>query len=142
MADLQKLLDAATKGPWAVEGTRHSGNLEIGPGTRLHMVGPDGDAVAAVFFDMKTGRGFMDARLIALAPQLAAALIKAEEVLAESVEIVHKEYVRATLETVNAGPHHLLQKQMDAWRVRCMNAEKVSRAALSEIRALTGGRHD
>lgn len=69
----------------------------------------------------------------------AAALIKAEEALAESVEIVHKEYVRATLETVNAGPHHLLQKQMDAWRVRCMNAEKVSRAALSEIRALTEG---
>jgi hypothetical protein len=83
-----------------------------------------------------------DARLIALAPQLAAALIKAEDALAESVEIVHKEYVRATLETVNAGPHHLLQKQMDAWRVRCMNAEKVSRAALSEIRDLTGGNDD
>lgn len=139
MADLRKLLDDATPGPWAVDSTsNHVGMREIsGPSLtcRGFTIATDVDYRRAALIEA-------DARLIALAPQLAAALIKAEEALAESVEIVHKEYVRATLETVNAGPHHLLQKQMDAWRVRCMNAEKVSRAALSEIRALTGGRHD
>ena len=59
-----------TPGPWQVAGTRHSGDLRIGRDTRLHAVGPDGDAVAMVFYDMKTGRGFQDARLIAAAPDL------------------------------------------------------------------------
>lgn len=63
-----------TPGPWQVCGTRHTGDLKIGRDARLHMVGPDGDAVAAVFFDMKTGRGFRDARLIAAAPELLQAL--------------------------------------------------------------------
>jgi hypothetical protein len=62
-----------TPGPWQVAGTRHSGDLKIGPNTRLHMVGPDGDAVSAVFFDMKTGIGLADARLIAAAPDLLEA---------------------------------------------------------------------
>lgn len=128
--ELKALLDEATPGPWRIVPDQE---------------GEPAQCITADGFDMATAwggylRAEADARLIALAPDLAAALIKAEEALAESVEIVHKEYVRATLETVNAGPHHLLQKQMDAWRVRCMNAEKVSRAALSEIRALTGGR--
>ncbi|GLQ36709.1 hypothetical protein GCM10007908_03290 [Rhizobium albus] len=38
------------------------------------MVGPDDDAVAAVFFDMETGRGLKDARLIAAAPEMLEAL--------------------------------------------------------------------
>lgn len=66
--------NAHTPGPWQVGGTRHSGNLELGRDTRLHMVGPDGDYVAAVFFDMVTGRGLKDARLISAAPDLLAAL--------------------------------------------------------------------
>lgn len=63
-----------TPGPWVVAGTRHSGNLEIGKDTRLHWVGPDGDAVCGVFYDMNTHRGWADARLIAAAPELLAAL--------------------------------------------------------------------
>jgi len=63
-----------TPGPWQVSGTRHSGDLKIGRDTRLHAVGPDGDALAMVFFDMKTGRGFADARLIAAAPDMHAAI--------------------------------------------------------------------
>jgi hypothetical protein len=62
-----------TAGTWQVAGVRHSGDLKIGPNARLHFVGPDGDAVAAVFFDMKTGRGIADARLIAAAPDLLEA---------------------------------------------------------------------
>lgn len=51
--------------------------------------------------------------------------------LREAVEIVHKAYVSATMEAVNAGPNHPLAKQMDAWRARCMMAEIDARAALA-----------
>lgn len=60
---------------------------------------------------------------------------EAVEALREAVEIVHKAYVSATMEAVNAGPDHPLAKQMDAWRLRCMRAETDARAAL----ARTGG---
>ena len=63
-----------TPGPWQVSGTRHSGDLRIGRDTRLHAVGPDEDAVAMVFYDMKTGRGLKDARLIAAAPDMLNAI--------------------------------------------------------------------
>lgn len=53
--------------------------------------------------------------------------------LREAVEIVHKAYVSATMEAVNAGPNHPLAKQMDTWRARCMRAETDARAALAKI---------
>ena len=62
-----------TPGPWQVSGVRVK-SLPLGRDTQLHMVGPNGDEVAAVFFDTKTGRGFADARLIAAAPDLLQAL--------------------------------------------------------------------
>jgi len=60
-----------TPGPWQVYGTRQSGHVHLG---KMHMVGPDDDPVAAVFFDPKTGRGLADAHLIAAAPDMYAAL--------------------------------------------------------------------
>lgn len=80
--DLAALVAQATPGPWAVEGARHSGDLKIGPNTRLHFVGPDGDAVAAVFFDMKTGQGLPDAKLIAMAPDLAYKVLEQQAEIA------------------------------------------------------------
>lgn len=86
--DLAALVAQATPGPWAVEGARHSGDLKIGPNTRLHFVGPDGDAVAAVFFDMKTGQGLPDAKLIAMAPDLARTVMEQQaEIEAQAAEI-------------------------------------------------------
>jgi hypothetical protein len=63
-----------TPGPWQVSGVRIKVAPKIGADTRLINVGPDGDHVAMVFFDMDTGRGWNDARLIAAAPDLLAAL--------------------------------------------------------------------
>lgn len=63
-----------TKGPWQVSGTRLTSAPAIGKDTRLLQVGPDGDTLALVFFDMKTARGQLDARLIAAAPDLLEAL--------------------------------------------------------------------
>jgi hypothetical protein len=78
---LARLLKGAADGPWSVSGVRHAGILKIGDDTRLHFVGPDGDSVAGVFFDMKTGRGWEEARLISLAPELAAEVIALREAL-------------------------------------------------------------
>ncbi|MBN8292867.1 hypothetical protein JI664_12905 [Rhodobacter sp. NTK016B] len=57
------------------------------------------------------------------------------EALTECTEITHKAYVSATMEAVNAGPHHPVAKQMDVWRARCMRAEEMARAALRKIGA-------
>lgn len=80
--ELEALLEKATKGPWQVSGRRHSGDLKLGPNTRLHFVGPDEDGVAGVFFDMETGLGFIDAKLISLSPTLAAEVIRLREAAA------------------------------------------------------------
>ena len=61
---LEALAEKATKGHWQLSGVRHSGDLKIGNDTRLHAIGPDGDAVAMVFYDMKTGNGLLDAKLL------------------------------------------------------------------------------
>ena len=61
-----------TLGPWAVSGVRLTSFPRIGRDCRLLQVGPDGDRLALVFFDMQTGRGQADARLIAGAPELLA----------------------------------------------------------------------
>jgi len=126
---LRELLAKATPGPWRL--------IPDEEGCPAQCLTAGGFDIATLWGGYKAEDA--NARLIALAPSLAAALIKAEEALVEATEIVHKEYVRAKLEAVNAGPSHPLQKQADAWRIRCMKSEASSRAALSEIRALTGG---
>ena len=108
MTDLKKLMAEATPGPWVVDGP---------PWNRI--VWDSGDN--RVCF-MAHSNGLNDARdiatsnLIALTPQLAAALIKAEEALAS-----------IAANTCCDG---------------CQEAALVARAALSEIRALTGGNDD
>jgi cell division protein FtsB len=80
--------DKHTPGPWQVSGMRHNGDLKIGIRTRLHFVGPDNDAVAAVFFDMDTGKGLADAHLIAKAPTLHSENAKLRTRIAELEKIV------------------------------------------------------
>lgn len=92
---VEATLEGATPGPWQVAGTRHSGDLKIGQDTRLLMVGPDDDAVSVVFFDMKTGRGHNDARLIAMTPDLAREYLRLKE-----VEKAGKALARQLLEAV------------------------------------------
>lgn len=65
-----------TPGPWQVSGVRATRAPEIGSQTRLLNVGPEGDYLAMVFFDMQTGRGQADARLIAAAPDMLNVLRK------------------------------------------------------------------
>lgn len=123
--DLAALVAQATPGPWAVEGARHSGDLKIGPNTRLHFVGPDGDAVAAVFFDMKTGQGLPDARLIAMAPDLARTVLEQQDTLeAQAAEIAR----------LTTDLRHVITERDETFALMLARAEKAE-AALSESQA-------
>lgn len=74
---LRALMAKATPLPWQVSGNR-SPLTSLHGRNQFHSIGPDNDAVAAVFYDVKTGQGFMDAKLIVEAlnslPTLLAAL--------------------------------------------------------------------
>jgi hypothetical protein len=78
---LKEALAKMTPGVWQLAGTRHSGDLHIGKDTRLLAIGPDGDAVAMVFFDMQTSRGHTDAAGIVLLRSSAEAMIARIEAL-------------------------------------------------------------
>lgn len=112
MTDLRKILDEATPGPWRIVPDQE---------------GEPAQCITADGFDMATAwggylRAEADARLIALAPDLAAALIKARE----GLEGIERTYYTEGKDAV--------------WRSVHMRA--ISSATLAEIDALMGGRHD
>ena len=115
MSDLRKLLDEATPGSWEITGrkiTKHGGAYDFISGFKW-----DDFARVVVRFDYDYAdnpAGVANARLIALAPDLAAALLKAEEALDDAIRIAARN---------EAGP------DLDA-----------ARATLTEIRKLTGAK--
>jgi hypothetical protein len=121
MTDLRKLLDEATPGPWVYPAQKWARDACIeASGDAVACPGTGGAMSYSQDICTMTWRGTPEwdanARLIALTPQLAAALIKAEEALAS-----------IAANTCCDG---------------CQEAALVARAALSEIRALTGGNDD
>ena len=122
MTDLRKILDEATPGPWRIVPDQE---------------GEPAQCITADGFDLATAwggylRAEADARLIALAPQLAAALIKAEQALGEATDELDAYYG-----IEYSGDHPYSQRKLAQAK-----AANPARAALSEISALTGGRHD
>lgn len=113
MTDLKKLLAEATPGPWNADGAAWNRIVWSSAENRVcfmaHSNGMDDE------------RDIATSRLVALAPSLAAALLKAEEALAEICDdemIWGEDYeVRAALN----------------------KAEDIARAALAEIKQITGG---
>ena len=109
MSDLRKLLDEATPGPWeaALEPKCHGVVASINGQARfVALIGNDTDTPE------REPMRFANAHLIALAPDLAAALLKAEEALNDAIRIAARN---------EAGP------DLDR-----------ARATLAEIRKLTG----
>lgn len=90
---LAGLLEAATKGPWQVNGVR--GKIISGKRTyNYHGIGPDGVEIAAVWFDERTGLGFMDAKFLAALASAAPALLGAareRDALREAIRDALKE---------------------------------------------------
>lgn len=78
MSDLRKLLDEATPGPWAVKRDKRTWGWVDVVGPSFSVGGPTRATNLSVADEAKR---LTDARLIALAPDLAAALLKAEEAL-------------------------------------------------------------
>lgn len=78
--EIRELLAKATPGPWQANGVRGKYRLSYGKHVfEAHDIGPDGNAIAAVFFDPKTGLGFVDAKLIAAAVTLLPDLLDSYE---------------------------------------------------------------
>ena len=126
MTDLRKLLDEATPGPWT-PAVPFAGSDEYDTGFFISAQHPTVGAVshASVRYGCdeakEIGNIAANARLIALAPQLAAALIKAEEALAD----------------ISGG--RPTSAAFSDWHNRYQTLRAYARAALSEIRDLTGG---
>ena len=122
MDGLRKLLDEATKGPWFLDEDPREG-MEW----NIHIMSSD---VNRVCFMSNTGSAednHANARLIALAPDLAAALLKAEE----SLEDISRQKKTDELETEYEAECADFEAGFDT----CVD---VARATLTEIRKLTG----
>jgi hypothetical protein len=78
MSNLRKLLDEATPGPWAVKRDKRTWGWVDVVGPSFSVGGPTRATNLSVADEAKR---LTDARLIALAPDLAAALLEAEEAL-------------------------------------------------------------
>lgn len=131
MTDLEKLLADATRGPWTareIKGhtfSQVSGEIPICDveGLRLAEVGGYGhDAKTRM---VRLGEESANARLIALAPQLAAALLVAERAL-NMIDAIDPE-------------DHVYGCSDDALRGFVIRMGQTARAALAEIAKLTGG---
>lgn len=114
MSDLRKLLDEATPGPWSI------GEDVIGKRETTGFV----RWIVQLAWDDEQGQA--DARLIAMAPDLAAALLKAEEALA----YYRDQFCEGLCRDVPPG---FTSKEME---IDCSGCR--ARATLTEIRKLTG----
>ena len=135
MTDLRKILDEATPGPWRIVPDQE---------------GEPAQCITAGGFDMATAwggylRAEADARLIALAPQLAAALIKAEEALIDATahlvgaESAYREFAKRHQDIrPKAATDPFFTTRVGDFR----KAADRARAAYLEISALTGGNDD
>ena len=125
MTDLEKLMAEATPGPWRTHAIDDTS-----------VIGPDGSDVATTCDSSNTERSDAysieyermeaDARLIALAPQITAALVVAERAL-NMIDAIDPE-------------DHVYGCSDDALRGFVIRMGQTARAALDEIARLTGGR--
>ena len=128
MSDLRKLLDEATLGPWEITDrkiTKHGGAYDLISGLTW-----DDFARVAVRFDddeADDAEGLANARLISMTPDLAAALLKAEEALEEIAD-----------RHIPDQPAALDISEAEYARRQHTELRRTARATLTEIRKLTG----
>jgi hypothetical protein len=128
MDGLRKLLDEATPAPWNIGGRKNPKS-----GGAVAMVNSplwESFARVVVRFDDEEADdagGLANARLIAMAPDLAAALLKAEEALANIASQKKTDEIETEYEAECAD--------FEAGFDTCVD---VARSALTEIRKLTG----
>lgn len=135
MSDLRKLLDEATPGPWVMETVKTSCGTchKIGPFPRPNYASKK-EGWACVYDDYPPGIGSKDllanARLIAIAPDLAAALLKAEEALEPLDDVAQSRAADAP----EWRDHDTVSVSINIGDLRR------ARATLTEIRKLTGAK--
>ena len=120
MTDLRKILDEATPGPWKTHLVDDT-TIIATDGTDVATTCDSANVERSDAYNVEYERMEANARLIALAPDLAAALIKAEEALRPFAEI-----------GISENPEYQPMIRMDR------DAIIAARAALSEIKKLRG----
>lgn len=131
MSDLRKLLDECTVGPWEITDrkiTKHGGAYDLISG----LIWDDFARVAVRFDydDADSPTGIANARLIALAPDLADALLNAEEAL--------EFYGDKDLDGYDVGVTNY-GLSTEVGKIIKDGGER-AHVALAEIRKLTGGK--
>ena len=127
MSDLRKLLDEATPGPWAVKRDKRTWGWVDVVGPSFSVGGPTRATNLSVADEAKR---LTDARLIALAPDLAAALLKAEKVLEPLDDVAQSRAADAP----EWRDHDTVSVSINIGDLRR------ARATLTEIRKLTGAK--
>lgn len=71
--DIQHLLDHSTPRPWSLSGVRTTNDISVARTHRFQHIAAGNPQVniCVVYFEMKTGLGYLDAKLIEMAPDLA-----------------------------------------------------------------------
>lgn len=112
------IAETATQGKWRCGGVRGRFG-QLNPEGSFHAVGPDGDAVAAVFYDEKTGNGFADARFIArFGP------VRVKELLNAEAELERAKDRNRRLKQANDKEHDRLAASKDKQHRRAIRAEQ------------------
>ena len=131
MSDLRKLLDECTVGPWEITDrkiTKHGGAYDFISGFKW---GKFARVVVRFDYDYADNpAGVANARLIALAPDLAAALLKAEEALEPLDDVAQSRAADAP----EWRDHDTVSVSINIGDLRR------ARATLTEIRKLTGAK--
>ena len=130
MADLEKLLAEATPGPWAKDDLTSTTHHVVGA---AHIINCNDKSVSRIAHvsgwvedEAEANEASANARLIALAPSLAAALLVADKALR-----VHSKRLRhCSTNIVDEYP---------VWSGDLLKMAEDADAALSEIEKLTGG---
>jgi hypothetical protein len=150
MTDLRKLLDEATPGPWVYPAQKWARDACIeASGDAVACPGTGGAMSYSQDICTMTWRGTPEwdanASLIALAPQLAAALIKAEDALIDATahlvgaESAYREFAKRHQDIrPKAATDPFFTTRVGDFR----KAADRARAAYLEISALTGGNDD
>lgn len=115
MTDLPTLLSRATPGPWSV----HRGLR----GAPFSVVNYDGDAEIGTWFVSGVQWG-PDAALIALAPQLAAALIEAHKAMTE-LQRDMLERSRAGIDAIHGEEYRIVNAGRTAWHDFCATLSRI-----------------
>ena len=134
---LRAMLAKATRLPWQVSGVRRKPATLVTALNEFHAIGPDGDEVALVWFDLKTGLSFADAKLIVAAVNALPALLDEHEKMRAALDwfAKHESSITSDIYTAHSlrgdGASQFMREDDSEFRADLRSAFMRARAALA-----------